>query len=99
MWSGCSRWPGFGVVLLPSSGAATRMKAKEPPQSPASESNRTTSRECIDSGGRFGLFASARRDLQRELSASAGVRALVVEQPLLAPQPAAVAGQRAVGAD
>src|SRR5215470_8606820 len=85
----------------PNAGAATRMKANEPPHSPASVSSRATSPECIASVGGcergYGYLGGLHSE--RELSADSGVRALVVEQPLLAPQTAAVAGQRPVGAD
>src|SRR5208282_6000023 len=84
----------------PKVGTATRMNANEPPQSPARSSSRARSPDCIDSGGGgCGCRVRSRRNLERELTAPAGVRALVFQQPLLAPQAATVTGQRTVGAD
>src|SRR6266511_3425658 len=81
----------------PSAGTATRMKANEPPQSPASNSSRAASPGPIDSvGGVCRRSDAGPCHLERKL-ATAGVGALVLEQPLLTPQPAAVSGQRAVG--
>src|SRR5439155_12455696 len=84
----------------PSAGTATRMNANEPPQTAASNSNRAASPGAIDSvgAGVCPRAAAGLGDPECEL-ATAGVGALVLEQPLLAPQPAAVPGQRAVGAD
>src|SRR5437016_629405 len=84
----------------PSAGTATRMNANEPPQTAASNSSRAASPGAIDSvgGGVCPRAAAGLGDPECEL-ATAGVGALVLEQPLLAPQPAAVPGQRAVGAD
>src|SRR5215471_13159690 len=84
----------------PSAGTATRMKANEPPQSPASRRSRAMSRRGTASvarerGDRF----HAGRDLERELARDRRMRALVREQPLLAPEPAAIARQRSVRAD
>src|ERR1700694_3310145 len=85
----------------PSAGTATRMKANEPPQSPASNNSRAVSPRLIDSigGGVCRCSDAGPCYVEDELAAAAGVGTLVLEQPLLAPQPAAVPGQRAVGAD
>src|SRR5262249_13670337 len=81
------------------SSTATRMKTNEPPHNPARTRSRARSEVAMS------LTAAGRRlgatgfDAQRQRTADAGVRSLMVEQPLLAPQSAAVAGERAVGAD
>src|SRR5438270_9842761 len=74
----------------PSAGTATRMNANEPPQTAASNSSRAASPGAIDSvGGGVCPRAAGLGDPECEL-ATAGVGAPVLEQPLLAPQPAAV---------
>ena len=71
----------------PSAGTATRMKANEPPQSPASNRSRAVSPGLIDLVGGGVCRCSDRGPchIEDELAAPASVGTLVLEQPLLAP--------------